>query len=148
MEIYVTKKVDSSDDFTLAPLVTLPHIHIITPVVIIKRDMLGNYYLSEAQDAVVSNLIKLKKLIAKKQDIKTKSTDDVIWLKPSPRMTYKKDNIIVNCSKLILDYPVQVQLSCRSDDIYTIDKPYNSFNICWTVDNITVDEKFDINILA
>lgn len=148
MEIYVTKKVDSSDDFTLAPLVTLPHLHIITPVVIIKRDMLGNYYLSEAQDAVVSNLIKLKKLIAKKQDIKTKSTDDVIWLKPSPRMTYKKDNIIVNCSKLILDYPVQVQLSCRSDDIYTIDKPYNSFNICWTVDNITVDEKFDINILA
>lgn len=148
MEIYVTKKVESGEDFTMSTSKTLPYVHIIVSQVIIKRDNLGNYYLSEAQDNTISNLIKLKKLIAKKQDLKHKPTDDVIWIKPSPRMTYSKNNVLIIYPKLVLDYPVQVQLSCKSDDIIIMDKPYNSYNICWTVDNITVDEKFDLNILA
>jgi hypothetical protein len=148
MEIYVTKKVESGEDFAMSTSKTLPYVHIIVSHVVIKRDVAGNYYLSEAKENTISNLIKIKRLIGKQQDLKNKPTDDVIWIKPSPRMTYSKDNLLIMYPKLILDYPVQVQLSCKSDDIITIDKPYNSYNIYWTVDNITVDDRFDINILA
>ena len=149
MDIYVTKKVDSGDDFSLAPLNTLPHVHLVITSVLIKRDMMGNYYLSDFQEPnIVNNLIKLKKIILKKQDSKTKSLDDIIWVKPSPKMIYKKNNVCINCPKLVIDFPVQLQISCNTEDVYFIDKPHCAYNICWTVDYIIVDEKFDLSILG
>lgn len=155
MEIYVTKKVDSGDDFSLSPLDTMPHAHIITPNIIIKRDINGSYYLMEAAENtnVVTHLIKLKKLICKQSfkknsdEDKFKIVDDIVWVRPSPTMYYKKDSILVPCNRMLLNYPVQLQISCKSENIYYISKPYNAYNLVWTIDYIMVDKDFNWDTL-
>lgn len=161
MELYVTKKVDSSDDFSLAPLDTLPHMHIVTPPVILKRDASGSFYISDTADTnVVNHLIKLKKIICKQGFKKTEPTeegmvpekykisDDIVWVKPSPTIFYKKENLYVPCNKLLFNFPVQLQISCKSDNIYHVGKPYNVYNMFWTIDYIIVDKNFDWEMLT
>ena len=156
MELYVTKKVDSGDDFSIAPLETLPHMHIITPLVIIRRDASGNYYLTDTGDSTsVNHLIKLKKLICKQvfkkptdSDDKYKISDDLVWVKPSPTMYYKKDTIYVACNKVLLNTPVQLQISCKSENVYSVGKPYNVYNMFWVIDYVMVDKDFKWEILG
>lgn len=163
MELYVTKKVDTGEDFSLTPLETLPYMHIVTPPVVIKRDASGGYYIADSvqedgsTSSAVNNLIKLKKLISKQgfkkdaadeTDVKYKLADDIVWVKPSPIMYYKKENILVPCNKLIVNYPVQIQISCKSENIYAVTKPYNVYNMFWTIDYVIVDKTFNIDILA
>jgi hypothetical protein len=160
MELYVTKKVDSGDDFSLAPLDTLPHMHIVTPPVTIKRDASGNWYIADGADAnVVSHLMKLKKIICKQgfkkpeteegsSNEKYKISDDIVWVKPSPTMFYKKDNLMVPCNKVLLNFPVQLQISCKTENIYHVGKPYNVYNMFWTIDYILVDKNFNWDVLA
>lgn len=159
MELYVTKKVDNGDDFSLAPLETLPHMHIVTPTVIVKRDPNGNFYISEStgETNVVSHLMKLKKIICKqgfKKDPDESSTDkykladDVVWVRNSPTMFYKSDNMLVPCNRLILNHPVQLQISCKSMNIYSVAKPYNVYNMFWTIDYVIVDKNFKWELLA
>lgn len=164
MELYVTKKVDTGEDFSLAPLETLPYMHIITPQVVIKRDASGSYYVADfVQEGgnptgTVNNLIKLKKLISKQgfkkdasedaSDAKYKLADDIVWVKASPIMYYKRENILVPCNKLVVNYPVQLQVSCKSENIYSVSKPYNVYNMFWTVDYVLVDKNFNFDILA
>jgi hypothetical protein len=161
MELYVTKKVDNGDDFSLAPLDTLPHMHIITPPVSIRRDASGNYYIAEGADTnVVTHLMKLKRLICKQgfkkeataEDEKTlekhKLADDIVWVKPSPTMYYKKEGLLIPCNKLLLNFPVQFQISCKSENIYSMGKPYNVYNMFWTIDYVLVDKNFNWDVLA
>ena len=160
MELYITKKVDNADDFGLAPLDTLPHMHIVTPLVIIKRDPNGNFYLSDVSNEntnsnSVSHLIKLKKLICKQgfkrdpEDLeKYKLGDEIVWVKGSPIMYYKCDNTLVPCNRLILNQPVQLQISCKSTNIYSVTKPYNVYNMFWTIDYVIVDKTFKWELLA
>jgi len=158
MELYITKKVESGDDFNIAPLDTLPHMHIITPQVIIRRDIGGNFYISDipgGESSIVSHLIKLKKLICKqafKKDPedseKYKLADDIVWVKNSPIMYYKCENTYVPCNRIILNYPVQLQISCKAINIYSVGKPYNSYNMVWTIDYVIVDKTFKWEVLS
>ena len=164
MELYVTKKVDTGEDFALAPLETLPYMHIITPQVVIKRDASGSYYIADyvqegsVSTGTVTNLIKLKKLISKQgfkketteeaSDTKYKLADDIVWVKASPIMYYKKDSLMIPCNKVVINYPVQLQISCRSENIYSVSKPYNVYNMYWTIDYMIVDNTFNIDILT
>jgi hypothetical protein len=160
MELYVTKKVDNAEDFSLSPLDTLPHMHIITPLVIIKRDPNGNFYISDVPSETntnnsVSHLIKIKKLICKQgfkkepeDPEKYKLSDDVVWVKGSPIMYYKCENTLVPCNRLILNQPIQLQISCKSTNIYSVPKPYNIYNMFFTIDYVMVDKTFKWELLA
>jgi hypothetical protein len=159
MELYVTKKVDDGADFALAALDTLPHMHIITPQVIIKRDANGNFYLSDIPSETNSNsithLIKIKKLICKQgfkkddnDNEKYKLADDVVWVRNSPTMYYKCENMLVPCNRLILNEPVQLQISCKALNIYSVSKPYNIYNMTFTIDYIFVDKNFKWELLS
>lgn len=162
MNLYITKKVDSTDDFTLVPLDTLPHMHIVTPIIIIKRDASGSFYISEVPGVqgdtnIITNLIKLKRIICKQgfkkniEDISTekyKISDDIIWVKNSPIMYYKSETTLIPCNRIILNYPVQLQISCKSDNIYSVSKPYNVYNMFWTIDYVLVDKNFKWDMLS
>lgn len=159
--MYITKKVENSEDFSLSQSDTLPYIHIITPLVVIKRDSSGNYYISDVSDEnnitsnYVSPLIKIKKLICKqgfKKDSddneKYKIGDDVVWVKSSPIMYYKCENTLVPCNRLILNEPVQLQISCKSMNISSLSKPYNIYNMIFIIDYVIVDKNFKWEMLA
>ncbi len=158
MELYVTKKVENGDDFSFLPSDTLPYMHVITQQVIMKRDASGNYYIIDAPDNnSCSHLMKIKKLVCKqgfKKDTaegdssKYKLSDDILWVKPSPIMFYKKDNMLLQCNKLVLNYPITLQLSCRADNVYSMGKPYNVYNMFWTIDYVMVDDTFNIEMLG
>jgi len=161
MELYVTKKLDNGDDFSMAGLDTLPHMHIVTPLVIIKRDPNGNFYVVDVPNEantnsnIVSHLMKLKKIICKQgfkkdpeDNEKYKIGDDVVWVKSSPIMYYKCENMLVPCNKLVLNQPVQLQISCKSLNIYSVSKPYNIYNMAFTIDYIFVDKTFKWELLS
>lgn len=161
MELYVTKKVVDSDDLVFLSSDTLPYMHVVTQQVVIKRDASGNYYITDHQGAETtpscSHLMKIKKLLCKqgfKKDTaegdagKYKLADDILWVKASPIMFYKKENILVPCNKIVLNYPVMLQLSCKSDNVYSMGKPYNVYNMFWTIDYVLVDENFNLEMLG
>jgi len=159
MDIYITKKVDSSEDFSLMAVDTLPTMHIITPPVLLRRAGNGNLFISDVEGGtspgnVVQHVSKLKKIVCKqfvKNDAelsKYKLADEVVWVHPSPIMCYKKDNMVVSCSKLLLNVPLQLQLSCKPDNVYVLPKPYNVYNMTWTIEYIMVDKSFDWATLA
>ncbi len=163
MELYVTKKVENGDDFTFLSSETLPYMHVVTQQIVIKRDASGNYYITDLPTEntggsnCCSHLMKIKKLLCKqgfKKDsaegdaAKYKLADDILWVKASPIMFYKKDNILVPCNKIILNYPVTLQLSCKADNVYSMGKPYNVYNMFWTIDYVLVDENFNLDMLG
>jgi hypothetical protein len=153
MDIYITKKNTTDDAFTLAPLDSLPHMHIVTCPVIVKTDANGNLYIATSEDQnAIPNLIKLKKVLLKQQfkedPDKPRLLDDIIWIKPSPIMYYKKEKIMVPFNKMITGMPLKLQLSCKTMNMYSLDKPYNSYNMYFTVDYVMVDDKFDWNIIG
>lgn len=152
MDIYITKKASTDDGFTLAPLDSLPHMHIITSDVVVKKDANANLYIATSEDQnCIPNLIKLKKVLLKQQfkedPDKPKLLDDVIWIKPSPIMFYKKGATLVPFNKMVTGLPIKLQISCKTSNMYAIEKPYNSYNMYWTVDYVIVDDQFDWNIL-
>jgi hypothetical protein len=146
MELYVTKKVDSIEDFTFVTTseARLPLLHLVSPSVEICKEANGRYFVTSQED--LSHFIKLKRLICKnitnKDQEKTKLADDVVWVKPSPMMYYKNENVLVPCNRIILNHPVQLQLSCKSDDIYRLPKPYHIHNMVWTIDYVIVNKDF------
>lgn len=148
MEIYITKKISTDDGFNLVPHDTLQHLHIITGQVIVNSDANGNLYIATSEDAnIIPNLIKLKKVLLKQQfkddPEKPRLADDIVWLKCSPIMFYKKDKIHIPFNKMLTGVPIKLQLSCKTINMYSFDKPYNSYNMYWTVDYVIVDENFD-----
>lgn len=164
MELYVTKKVENGDDFSFLSSDTLPYMHVVTQQVIIKRDASGNYYITDVQGSEqttstnsCSYLMKIKKLICKQgfkkenaegEPNKYKLADDIIWVKASPIMFYKRDDLLVPCNKLILNYPITLQLSCKVENVYSMGKPYNVYNMFWTIDYVNVDASFNIDMLG
>jgi hypothetical protein len=153
MEIYCTKKAENVDDFVFDIPEGLPYLHIKTPEVIIKCYVNGCYYIADCPTdaSFLTNFIKCKKVIAKKaackgekEGDKLKLQDDVIWLKPSPIMIYQKRTVdeSVKSTKLILNHPVALQLSFSQEDVYYMGKPYNTFNISFTCDKVTVQDDF------
>ena len=153
MDIFITKKVSTDDAFQLAPLDSLPHLHIITSPVIVKTDANNNLYIASSEDMnIIPNLIKLKKVLLKQQykedSDKPKLLDDIIWVKVSPIMYYKKDKILVPFNKMLTGVPIKLQLSCKTMNMYSLEKPYNAYNLYFTVDYVIVDENFDWNIIG
>lgn len=152
MELYVTKKADSSDDFSFvsSPDAVLPLLHVVTPVVEIHKDAAGGYFIVETTEGELSNMIKLKRLVCKSvgNEEKTKMADDILWVKPSPVMYYKKDQVLVPCTRMLLNHSVRLQVSCKSDHIYRMPKPYNVTNMFWTIDVVLVDKDFPWEALS
>lgn len=148
MELYTTKKLTSVDEFCLAPLDTLPSLHIITPEVLVGVDANDNMYITDcpSDPACIPNLVKIKKLLIK-QHFKTegKLMDEVVWIRPSPTLVYKCGANIVGLNKVLLNKPIKLQLSCKSGYMYSMGKPYNVNNMFWQVDYVHVDETFDWN---
>lgn len=150
MEIYTTKKISTVDEFGLAPLNTLPCMHVVTPEIIIRVDANENLYIAESTEnpdiTCIPNLLKIKKLLCKqKYGKECKLIDDIIWVKPSPGMLYKKGDMFVTLNKMVLNKPVKLQLSCKQSYMYSIDKPYNLHNMFWIIDYIIVDDSFDFS---
>ena len=150
MELYSTKKISSVDEFGLAPVDTLPSMHIITPEVIVKVDANDNMYIAECpgDPSCILNLVKIKKLLCKQEfsktdEEKTKLMDDIIWIKVSPCMLYKQGSSLIPVNRMLLNKPIKLQLSCKNSYMYTLGKPYNVHNMFWSVDYVMVDEKFD-----
>lgn len=150
MEIYCTKKAENAEDFVFDIPSSIPYIHIKTPDVIVNCDINGNFYIADCpnDNTFISNFIKFKKVMSKKamktETEKHKLQDDIIWIKPSIMMTYEKNNgECVKCSRILLGYPLSLQLSFRQDDLYNIGKPYNTFNINLTCDKIFVSDDFN-----
>lgn len=148
----MTKKVDSSEDFSFVSTtdVVLPLLHVVTPVVEIHRDAGGGYFIVDTTEGELANLIKLKRLVCKSvgSEEKIKLADDVLWVKSSPIMYYKKGDVLVPCTRMLLNHPVRLQLSCKSDHIYRIPKPYNVTNMFWTIDVVLVDKDFPWETLS
>ena len=147
MELYTTKKISSVDEFGLASGLheTLPCIHVITPEVIVRVDANDNLYIADSPDATcIPNLIKIKKLLCKQVGEESKKVmDDIIWVKTSPSMLYKKGSSQIPINKMLLNCPVKLQISCRNNFIYNVGKPYNVANMFWVIDYVIVDESFD-----
>lgn len=162
----MTKKLENPEDLSFGSLrETLPSIHILTQNVIINKSPCGNYYLTGSVSAdnesnSLGHLMKLKKIIAKqmfesKQVLESKSnenklkmTDDVIWVKPSPLLYYQREGMMIPCNRVLLDYPVKLQLSLSQwKNVYSLGKPYQSCNLFWTIDFCIVDKDFDIELL-
>lgn len=153
MELYTTKKLTSVEEFGLAPSDTLPCMHVVTPEVIVKIDANDNMYIAEcpSDPLCIANLIKIKKHLCKQafasSDDKTKIMDEILWVKPSPCMMYKKGKSQVPINRMIVNRPVRLQLSCKESYMYTMPKPYNVHNMFWSIDYVIVDETFDWNTL-
>jgi hypothetical protein len=155
MELYSTKKISSVEEFGLAPLDTLPSMHIITPDVIVKVDIHDNMYIADCPNdsAGISNLIKIKKLLCKQQMLKNedsekvKMMDDIIWIKPAPNMLYKSGKTVIPMNRMLLNRPIKLQLSCKNNYIYNITKPYNVYNMFWSIDYVILEDSFDWNTL-
>lgn len=143
MDLYCTKKLSSIDELCLGSIDTLPFLHIITPEVFIKIQN-DNFYIADCpgDSACIPNLIKLKKLLAKQHSKETKLMDDIIWIKPSPCMLYKKGENTLSYNKILLNTPVKLQLSIKNTYIQDIPKPYNLSNMFWSIDYIIVDDNF------
>ena len=158
MEIYCTKKVENVDGFQFDVPDTLPYIHIITPEVIIRCDHNDNFYIADcpSDPNFIPNIIKFKKVMAKnssnqKEDKeKPKLQDDIIWIKPSPIMIYKKagTNEHVKFNKVLLNHPMSLQLSYKQSNYTYLPKPYNTYNIFMTCDIVKVADDFDWNVLG
>ena len=172
MEVYCTKKIESADGFAFDVPETLPYIHIITPEVVVKCDLQNNFYISDcpSDPSFITNIIKLKKIIGKSfvkknidkvagrrfiqkssEDVEKdvfKPQNDVIWIKPSPTMVYKKNNEHAFVNKMLTDHPISLQLSCSSSAFDYIDKPYNLYNVVFTCDYVRVPQDFDWRILS
>jgi hypothetical protein len=156
MELYTTKKLTLDDEFTIPTINSLPYIHVITPLVEIKNDNNGNLYIASSEDPnCIANLVKLKKIILKQEffaesnnnEKKIKLTDDVIWIKPSAMMMYKNSINKVYFNKILTGTPIKLHITCKKYNMISYDKPYNSVNLTWSVDTITVDDNFDFNLL-
>jgi hypothetical protein len=153
MELYTTKKLTLDDDFSIPTISSLPYIHVITPLVDIKNDINGNLYIASSEDPnCIANLVKLKKIILKQEfesaeNKKIKLTDDVIWIKPSAMMMYKNSTNKIYLNRILTGIPVKIHITCKKYNMISYDKPYNSVNMVWSVDTITVDDAFDFNLL-
>lgn len=163
MEVYCTKKVENAEDLHLDIPTSLPYLHIVTPEVIVRNDHNGNFYISECPSDVtfISNFVKFKKIIAKKaikhvmetspldtvEKDKLKLQDDVIWIKPSANLIYKKPNEHVKLPKMLLHHPIILQLTFSASSLTHIIKPYNTYNIYFSCDCVSVQDSFDWNLL-
>lgn len=149
MELYCTKKLSSLDELCLGSVDTLPFLHIITPEVLIKVQN-DSFYIADCptDNTCVPNLIKLKKLLAKQHSKETKLMDDIIWIKPSSSMLYKKGDHTLSYNKILLNTPVRLQLSIKNTYIQDIPKPYNLSNMFWVIDYIIVDDQFSFETSA
>lgn len=149
MELYCTKKLSSLEELDLGSIDTLPFMHMITPEVLIKIQN-DNFYIADCPgDATcIPNLIKLKKLLAKQHSKDIKLMDDIIWVKPSPCMLYKKGASTMSYNKILLNTPVKLQLSIKKTYIQDIPKPYNLSNMFWSIDYIIVDDSFNFESSA
>ncbi len=162
MDVYCTKKIEGAEGFTFDVPDTLPYIHIITPEVVVRCDHNDNFYIADcpSDPSFISNLIKFKKVIAKSslkhaledktfiEKEKVKQQDDVIWIKPSPIMIYKKPNEHVKFNKMLLNHPLSLQLSYQFSNFNYLAKPYNMYNVCFTCDVVNVKEDFNWSILS
>jgi len=156
MELYITKRFESSDKFSPAHP-TLPYMHIMTPEVVVAKDVItSSFYIASTNDVnLIGNLVKLKRVIAKHDFVpvdtndKFSLTDDIIYIKPSPMMYYKNvdGTALVPCNRLVLDIPVKLQLSCDKRMITTYPKPYSSCNLYFQIDYVIVQNDFDFRVL-
>lgn len=152
MEIYCTKKVENVEGFQFDVPDTLPYIHIITPEVVIRCDHNDNFYIADcpSDPTFIPNIIKFKKVMAKnsssvsKED-KAKLQDEIIWIKPSPIMVYKKTGTSEHAkfNKVLLNHPMSLQLSYTQGNYTYLPKPYNTYNIYMTCDIVKVAEDFN-----
>lgn len=158
MEVYCTKKVENVEDFQFDVPDTLPFIHIITPEVIVKCDHNDNFYIADcpSDPNFIPNIVKFKKVMAKnsykdisKED-KAKLQDEILWIKPSPVMIYKKQNKneYIKFNKMLLNHPFSLQLSYTQSNFHYLPKPYNTYNIIMLCDFVKVQDDFDWSILA
>ena len=160
MEVYCTKKVENVEGFQFDVPDSLPFIHIITPEVIVKCDHNDNFYIADcpSDPNFIPNIIKFKKVMAKnsykeitKED-KAKLQDDVIWIKPSPIMIYKKQGATASeymkFNRMLLNHPLSLQLSYTQGNFQYLPKPYNTYNIFMVCDVVKVPDDFNWNILA
>jgi hypothetical protein len=146
MELYTTKKLTSVDEFCLAPLDTLPSVHVITPEVVVQLDGNDNMFIADCpgDSACIPNLIKIKKLLCKQfYKGEGKLMDEILWVRPSPTLVYKAGSRIVGLNKIMLGRPIKLQLSCKSGYMYSMGKQYGVYNMFWSVDYVHVDENFD-----
>lgn len=153
MEIYVTKKVENADDFAFDIPQTIPYMHVVTPEVIIKCDHNDNFYIAECpgDPNYLANLIKIKKVICKSilkhKDVdlrdKYRLQDDVIWIKQSPIMMYKNNKNTYGTVKILLNHPVSLELSFKNENFYGFAKPYNLYNMHFTINYIHVPDDFN-----
>lgn len=164
MEVYCTKKVENAEDLHLDIPSSLPYLHIMTPEVIVRSDHNGSFYIAECPSdaSFIPNFVKFKKIIAKNavkhvmetsaldtvEKDKLKLQDDVIWIKPASHMMYKKRNEHVKLPKILLHHPVILQLTFSASSLTHIIKPYNTYNIHFSIDLVTVPETFDWNMLV
>ncbi len=164
MEVYCTKKVENVEGFQFDVPDSLPFIHIITPEVIIRCDHNDNFYIADcpSDPNFIPNIIKFKKVMAKnschskddkdkeKEKEKAKLQDDIIWIKPSPIMIYKKQttNEHVKFNKVLLNHPMALQLSYTQSNYSFLPKPYNTYNIFMTCDVVKVPDDFNWSVLT
>jgi hypothetical protein len=158
MDIYVTKKVENAEDFAFDTPHDMPYMHVLTPPVIIKCDHNDNFFIAEcpSDPNFMSGLIKIKKVITKsmlkQEDIpekeKYKLRDDILWVKQSPMMIYKNKKTGYGTLKMLLNTPLSLQLSFKADNFSGIPKPYNLYNMYWTIDYVHVADDFNWSILA
>lgn len=143
MELYCTKKLSSIDELSLGTVETLPFLHITTPEVLIKIQN-DNFYIADSPGdaSCIPNLIKLKKVLAKQHSKEAKLMDEIIWVKPSPSMLYKKGDNVISYNKILLNTPVKLQLSIKNSYMQDIPKPYNLCNMFWSIDYIIVNDSF------
>lgn len=147
MELYITKKMTVDDDFVFPSCSSLPFMHVVTPPVEIKSDAFGGLYIATCSEDphLITKLVKLKKIAIGKQQ---KLADDIIWVKPSPLLLYKNNATKVYCTKVLLGFPMKLQLSCKQSSITTYEKPYSTSNFVWTIDTIIVPDEFDFGTLV
>lgn len=160
MEVYCTKKVEGADGFAFDVPDTLPYIHLITPEVIVRCDHNDNFYIADcpSDPTFIQNIIKFKKVISKSalknadserlDKDKAKLQDEVVWIKPSPMMVYKKQKEHLSFNKMLLNHPMRLQLSYTSPNFQYLSKPYNTYNVFFTCDFVHVPEDFAWSILA
>ena len=158
MDIYVTKKVENADDFAFDIPDGLPYMHVLTPPVIVKCDHNDNFFIAEcpSDPNFITGLIKIKKVITKhmikQEDIpdkdKYKLRDDILWIKQSPMMIYKNSKNGYGTLKMVLNTPLSLQLSFKAANFSGIPKPYNLYNMFWTIDYVNVPDDFNWNMLT
>lgn len=162
MEVYCTKKVETADGFAFDVPDTLPYIHLITPEVVVRCDHNDNFYIADCPGdaSFIQNIIKFKKVMSKSavkalpdapdrlDKDKLKLQDEVIWVKPSPVMIYKKSKEHVKFNKMLLNHPVRLQLSFQASNLHALPRPYNTYNAFFTCDYVLVGDDFEWSILA